>query len=76
MAPIFLVLKLCYPVEFGIIKNFPEMKMIRHIILYDQLKVKPEEVIIFLTEGSFNPKENRQKMTEIIFETFNAYGRT
>jgi actin beta/gamma 1 len=76
LAPIFLVLKLCYPVERDIMKNFPEMEMIWHNILYDQLKVKPEEVIIFLTEGSFNPKENRQKMTEIIFETFNAYGRT
>jgi actin-related protein len=38
------------------------------------LKVDPSEHNILITEVSMNPKENRAKMAEIIFEKFNAPG--
>jgi len=38
--------------------------------IFHELKVLPEERSILLSEAQMNPKENREKMIEILFETF------
>lgn len=66
------VLKLRYPIEHGIVSNWDDMEMIWEHTFNDQLRVEPEERKVMLTEAPQNPKRNREKMMEIMFERFNV----
>ena len=66
------MLKIETPIEHGIVSNWDDMEKVWHHTLYSELRVSPEEHPILMTEASLNPKANREKMTQIMFEVFNV----
>jgi len=66
------ILKLNYPIEHGIVTDWTDMERLWEYTFDNQLKIKPESRNVLLTEAPQNPKQNREKMMEIMFERFNV----
>jgi actin-related protein len=64
------VLTLNSPIEKGLITNWDDMETIWKHIFRKELKVESSETPVLLTEPSFNPKANRAKTMELMFEAF------
>jgi len=66
------ILKLSYPIAHGIVTSWDDMEKIWHHTYYNELRIAPEEHAVMLTEAPLNPKANRERMTQLHFETFNV----
>ncbi|EPZ36253.1 Actin-related protein 2 [Rozella allomycis CSF55] len=67
-------LQLSYPMTNGIDQNWEDMKHVWNHTFYDVLKIDPKECKILLTEPPMNPKKNREKMIETMFEEYGFKG--
>eukprot|EP00187_Rhodella_violacea_P007100 CAMPEP_0174886336 /NCGR_PEP_ID=MMETSP0167-20121228/1580_1 /TAXON_ID=38298 /ORGANISM="Rhodella maculata, Strain CCMP736" /LENGTH=248 /DNA_ID=CAMNT_0016122285 /DNA_START=65 /DNA_END=807 /DNA_ORIENTATION=- len=64
------VLTIKYPLEHGIVTSWEDMEKIWHHAFFNELRVTPSEHPVLLTEAPMNPKANRERMTQLLFETF------
>ncbi|KAL6058307.1 Actin, aortic smooth muscle [Balamuthia mandrillaris] len=64
------LLSLAYPVQNGVVRNWDDMELLWRHCFYGQLRVFPEEHPVLLTEAIHNPLANREKMVQLMFETF------
>lgn len=68
------VLNLSYPIESGIVTNWNDMEKVWSYCFSNELRMDPSDHKVLLTEAPMNPKVNREKMTSLMFETFNVQG--
>jgi len=66
------ILTLTYPIEHGVVTNWDNMEKIWHHTFFNELRVDPSEHRVLLTEAPLNPKQNRERMLQIMFDNFNV----
>ena len=66
------VLKLVYPIEHGQVTDWDAMERIWHYSFYNDLRVNPTDHPVLLTEPPLNKNTNKEKMAELMFDTFNV----
>ncbi|KAM8945458.1 actin-related protein 2 [Pelodytes ibericus] len=69
------MLEVNYPMENGIVRNWDDMK---HLWDYtfgpEKLNIDTKDCKILLTEPPMNPTKNREKIVEVMFETYQFSG--
>ena len=63
-------LSLSYPVERGVVTNWDDYEVLLHHTFYNELRMNPDEHPVLMSEPALNPKSNREKLMQIMFETF------
>ncbi|KAJ7165866.1 actin 2 [Mycena filopes] len=66
------ILSVKSPIEHGIVTDWDDMDKIWRYTFDDELCVAPEDHPVLLTEAPLTPEANREKMTQIMFETFDV----
>ena len=64
------VLSLSYVTQRGVVTNWEDMELILEHAFHNELRVTPSEHPVLLTEPPLNPKANKEKMMQTLFETF------
>ena len=60
------------PIETGVIKDWDSIEKIWNESFHDHLQATDGDSLVLMTEPCLNPKTNREKITEIMFEKFNV----
>ncbi|XVF35157.1 hypothetical protein REPUB_Repub18cG0120800 [Reevesia pubescens] len=64
------ILRLSYPIQHGIVRDWEAMERLWEHTFDKELRVNIEEHPVLLTEAPLNPRTNRERMVEIMFEDF------
>merc|ERR1711973_437856 len=64
------IMTMKYPIDHGVVTNWDDMEKVWNHAFYEELRITPEDSAMMMTEAPLNPKANREKMTQIMFETF------
>jgi len=64
------MLEVTYPLDNGIVRNWDDALHVWNYAFFEKMKINPKDSKILLTEPPMNPKENREKMVQVMFETY------
>ncbi|KAK0047725.1 actin-85C-like isoform X1 [Biomphalaria pfeifferi] len=64
------LMALTFPIENGIVVNWEDMMKVWDYVFYSKLSVLTEEHPILISEPPLNPRGNREKMAQVMFETY------
>lgn len=64
------LLKIRYPLEHGVVTDWEDMERIWNHVYYNELHTVPEDHPVLLTEPPMNPRGNRERAAEVLFEKF------
>lgn len=65
-------LNIKYPIENGVVKDWDDFESIFDYIFVNELRINSEEHSLLTTEAILNPRDQRERMTEMFFEKFNV----
>jgi actin-related protein len=65
-------LNISRPIRAGRVADWKDAETLWHHTFYEALKVPPEEHPVLMTDAPLNPKAERERQIELLFETFNA----
>ena len=64
------ILTISHPLENGVVTNWDDMEKIWSHTFHNELRIDPAAQPVMLIDSALNVKANREKMVEIMFETF------
>ena len=64
--------RLRYPVEHGLPTHWDDLEHVWRHLFFDRLRVQPDQRPVLLSEPPLNPKANRERMVQIMFDTFHV----
>ena len=67
-------MSLKYPIEYGIITNWDDFDVLLDHTFKSQLRIDPKEFAVLMTEPALNPRANRAKLCQILFEKYEVPG--
>ena len=64
------VCEFSFPLSHGIVSDWDGLETVWRHCFYNELRVDPSDHPVVLTEAPLNPKKNREKMVEMLFDIF------
>lgn len=74
LYPIRNTLSLSYPIERGVVTNWDDMEQIWRYMYDQDLRIKSEDRPVLTADATLNPAGNREKMLQVMMETFHVPG--
>lgn len=62
------------PVERGVVEDWDDLEKVLDFTFTNELRVNPEEHCVLITAAALMPKAHREKLTQIMFDTFSVEG--